>query len=244
MILRLDNLSIGYKYPLQKNINIALSKGELVAIVGKNGSGKSTLIKTIAGILSPLSGKIFFEDQLSSLSVLPTYLSVVLTDKPVENFTVEEILKLGRLPYTNIGNRLLERDKKIIDKVISRLKLEKYKTRYFGSLSDGEKQIVMIARAVIQETPIIILDEPMTHLDLENKARVLKLLKELALNGKLVLFSSHDINLIIPEVGKYIIIDESVCVVESKESMIEKFKRVFNSKFLKFDEKEMRFKLI
>ncbi len=244
MRLKLDNLSIGYDFPLQKDINLALQEGELVAIVGRNGSGKSTLIKTLAGIELPIAGNVFVDDKKLGLKEIPKFLSIVLTDKPIENFKVEEILSLGRLPYTSIANRLSDMDKLIIDKIISRLHLEEIQKRSFGQLSDGEKQIVMIARAVIQETPIIILDEPMTHLDLENKARVLKLLKELVAKGKLVIFSSHDLNLIIPEVDKYIILHEKVYLAESKEELKKLFKELFDKRLLKFDEKEMRFKLV
>jgi iron complex transport system ATP-binding protein len=244
MSIQLTKVSLGYDRSLYKNINLKLEKGRLIAIIGRNGSGKSTLLKTIAGIIPPLEGKIIVDDKILSHKEIPKYISVVLTEKPIDTFTVDEILKLGRLPYTDFMNKLSAKDKELIDKTIYRLKIEQIQHRIFSQLSDGEKQIVMIARAIVQDTPIILLDEPMTHLDLENKARVLKLLKELSDEGKLVLFSSHDLNLIIPVVNQFVILKDCVCIPESKEEMINSLKNLFENDLLIFKEKEMRFKMI
>jgi len=242
--VELNNLSIGYQFPIHKDIQLSLDTGQLIALVGRNGSGKSTLIKTIARIIPALSGDIFVDKQKLSSQNLAKYISVVLTDQPVENLSVEEILKMGRLPYTGITNQLKEEDTILIERIVEQLQLLHLRNRIYGNLSDGEKQIVMIARAVIQETPIIILDEPLTHLDLENKARILKLLKELAENGKLVIFSTHDLNLIIPEIDKFIVINDKINIPNNKDELKEIFNKLFSNILLKFDEKEMRFKII
>ena len=244
MILELKNLSIGYRFPLHKGVDLSLESGQLMALMGKNGSGKSTLIKTIAGIIPALSGDILVDKEKLSPQNLAKYISVVLTDQPIENLSVNEILKMGRLPYTGITNQLKEADLLLIERIAEQLQLSPLRNRIYGNLSDGEKQIVMIARAVIQETPIIILDEPLTHLDLENKARVLKLLKELAENGKLVVFSTHDLNLIIPEIDQFIVINDKINTPNNKDELKEIFNKLFSNDLLKFDEKEMRFKII
>ncbi len=243
MNLQLKNLSVGYHSPIVKNINFEIEGGQLAVLIGKNGSGKSTLLKSLGGILPVLEGEIRIDNRLIHQKEIPHYISVVLTDRPVGQLKVNEILKLGRLPYTNTLNRLEKKDKELIEKAVSELEIESLQERLFSQLSDGEKQIVMIARAIVQDTPVILLDEPTTHLDLENKARVLKLLKNLANKGKTVIFSSHDLNLLLPEVENFLVIDKGVCIRGSKVEVLNRLKNLFTKGLLIFDEKEMRFKL-
>ncbi len=244
MSLQVSDLSIGYEKPLMSGIDFDFSPGQLIALIGKNGSGKSTLIKTIAGILPPFEGEIKIFDKKLKPNEIASKISVVLTEKPVPELKVKEILEMGRLPYTGFMAQMDERDEMAITQVAEELGINHLLNRQYSHLSDGEKQIVMIARAVIQNTPIIILDEPMTHLDLENKAKVLKLLKSLSKKGKLVIFSSHDLNLILPVVDRFLVINKFVCVPENKEELNKVLKNLFKKELLRFDEKQNHFELI
>ncbi len=244
MTIKVKNLSIGYDQVLIDSIDFKLDKGNLVALIGKNGSGKSTLIKTLAGIIPAMAGKIFLDNRILNSKEIASKISVVLTDKPIPDLKVEEILRLGRLPYSDFLNRLDDKGTKIMQRVVGELNLQDLLEKKIVHLSDGEKQMVMIARALIQDTPVIILDEPTTHLDLENKATVLRLLKDLAKkNGKLVLFSTHDLNLVLPVIDKAIIINKFVCVPENGIELAIELKKLFSSNHLEFDEKEFRFKM-
>ncbi len=237
MNLKISDLLFGYNIPLIKSpMQVEIEEGTIIAVVGKNGMGKSTLLKTIAGIIPSLSGEVFIDSQRIDNYNISKKISVVLTTKPLSALSVKEVLSLGRIPYTNRFNQLNVKDKQIIERIIKKLNLQSLLNKKINQISDGELQIVMIARALIQDTPIIILDEPTTHLDLDNKAIVLGILKEMKEEGKIIIFSTHDINLVLSRVDLIWVINnkEFQQISKGKEREIVK---IFPSKNLIYDEK-------
>ena len=199
-VLTTNSLSIGYskQKPLISNLNITLRSGALTILTGENGTGKSTLLKTITKIIKPLDGKIFINGiditQISAAKMAEKA-AVVLTDKlSSENFTVLEVISFGRSPYTGFFGRLSQKDYSIIKGVAEDLKIEHLLNLNFYELSDGQKQKVLIAKALAQQTEIIILDEPTAFLDFKAKDEIFALLKKIAAEKNIaVLVSTHDI---------------------------------------------------
>lgn len=199
-VLKTEELCVGYgKKEIVSGISQEIIKGQFVSILGPNGSGKTTILKTLAKIIAPLRGRIYINglllDSLSSKEVAKN-LSVVLTERPSSGLlTAFEFVSLGRYPYTDIFGRLTEKDKEKIKETLQLVNAEELSERYFGELSDGEKQKLIIARAIAQEPEIIILDEPTIHLDPKNKIEVLSILYRLSKKkGVTVLVSLHDID--------------------------------------------------
>lgn len=181
---------------------MTFQEGQLIAVVGANGCGKSTFLKTLLNILQPIAGEIILnQKQLKSYSSteLAQMQSVVLTEKlPPSNLTCKELITLGRTPYTNWHGYINENDEKIINEVIDDLDLSNLLNKNHDELSDGQLQRTLIARALVQDTPFIILDEPTTYLDLAHQFQLMKLLKNLVREkNKCVIFSTHAIELAI-----------------------------------------------
>lgn len=204
-ILNSHNLSVGYKSAkgetrVLSNINIELKSNSLVCLMGPNGAGKSTLIRTIAGLQPPLGGTVKIEGKdISTISrhELATKISLVLTDKPqVGNLNVLDIIRMGRFPHTSWFNQLTTSDTDTVDKVVDQCGLKTLLPKKLYELSDGQLQKVFIARALAQDGPVLILDEPTAHLDLNNRVEVMNLLKSLAQNtGKAILIATHELDL-------------------------------------------------
>jgi len=238
-ILETENLSIGYQSKKRQtvvasNISIALNKGELVALIGANGIGKSTLLRTLTRVQNAISGRIVLNhkelkgyDDLELSKVL----SIVLTESiAVKNLTVFELVALGRQPYTNWIGTLSKSDLDIINNAISMTNINDLIQKKCFELSDGQLQKTMIARALAQDTSLIILDEPTTHLDMYHKAYVLKLLKKLANDtNKTILFSSHEIDLAIQLCDKMIVMTKDHILSDTPKNLIQQ--EVFNSLF-------------
>ena len=202
MQITLSHLSVGYKigHAVVSDINLTLQSGKLASLIGANGVGKSTLLKTLTGFLPKLEGSLLLDGKdISEFSqrALARQISIVLTQKPeVQNLTVEEIVGLGRSPYTGFFGKLHANDQQIVDESITAVGIEKLKNRMIQTLSDGERQKVMIAKALAQQTPIIFLDEPTAFLDFSSKVETFQLLQRMAHEmGKLVLLSTHDLEL-------------------------------------------------
>lgn len=202
MQITLSHLSVGYKvgHAVVSDINLTLQSGKLASLIGANGVGKSTLLKTLTGFLPKLEGSLLLDGKdISEFSqrALARQISIVLTQKPdVQNLTVEEIIGLGRSPYTGFFGKLHANDQQIVDESITAVGIEKLKNRMIQTLSDGERQKVMIAKALTQQTPIIFLDEPTAFLDFSSKVETFQLLQRMAHEmGKLVLLSTHDLEL-------------------------------------------------
>jgi len=199
--ISLKNLAIGYKNKkLLSDISLSIPEGVLVCLIGANGVGKSTLLRTIAGFQEPLSGKFFLQgknrDDLSNRDI-SRIISVVLTQKPdVMNITVEEMVGLGRSPYTGFWGSLSVADKHIVDEALEMVDILALKQRLIQTLSDGERQKTMIAKALAQQTPIVLLDEPTAFLDYPSKVEMMQMLHRLAAEKrKTILLSTHDLDL-------------------------------------------------
>lgn len=204
-VLSTRNLSIGYskkrnKIVVQSDLNLDLKAGELVCLIGQNGCGKSTLLRTLAGLQKPLLGKVLVDNQeLEKIRIheKARILALVLTEKvDIENATVADIVRMGRQPYCNWWGDLSNSDVEIVRESIEMVHLE-YKTNsQLNELSDGERQRVMIAKALAQDTPLILLDEPTAHLDLPNRVEIMLLLHKLAhTTGKSVIISTHELDM-------------------------------------------------
>ena len=202
-ILKTSALSIGYESKtIVSDINVTLNEGDIIALVGPNGAGKSTLFKTFSTHIKPVSGKIeLFGKDLTSYSPKERakLLGIVLTERPDDMFLkVFDVVAAGRYPYTGMFGKLSEKDENEIKVSLELVGVNNLIDRSFNTLSDGEKQKIMIAKAIAQNTPIIMLDEPTAFLDYPSKIELFSLLKKLAKEQKkVILFSSHDLELLL-----------------------------------------------
>lgn len=254
-ILFTENLEIGYqttqKNSIQKNINLRFDSGKLIAIIGKNGKGKSTLIKTLTRLIQPLSGHIFLNDKNIneySAAEISQLMGIVLTEKIThDQLTVQELITLGRQPYTNWLDNLSENDIEEIKKAITLTHIENLTTKKVSEISDGQLQKCLIARVLAQNTPIIFLDEPSTHLDLENKVSILKLLQKISHEQKkCIVYSTHDIDLAIQLSDEIIVLTDDVILQDEPCHLISNgvFNNLFDSPNLQFDAKKGKFIII
>jgi iron complex transport system ATP-binding protein len=210
--LETHQLSIGYharnpQPPVASGLNISLLTGELTCLIGPNGVGKSTLLRTLAGLQRPRGGKILVHGlPLTQLSdeQRSQKISIVLTGQAHPgDLRVSQVVGLGRLPYTNWLGKLSRQDEQVIFTALEQVNALHLAGRSFAELSDGERQKVMIARALAQETAVMILDEPTAFLDWPNRVDLLATLKNIARNtSKAILFSSHDLELILQVVDQ------------------------------------------
>ncbi len=197
-VLEISKLSIGYdKKPILEDLNLKAFKGEILFVMGSNGSGKSTLLKTLSNLIPPLSGSVSLSGRklkdFSSLGFAKE-ISILLTERPnLSSMKVKEVLALGRFPYTSFWGSLGLKDENIINEVIELLKIQNLINKNYDTLSDGQKQKVLLGRTLTQDTPLIILDEPTSFLDIPRKIEFLENLKFLAKEkNKMIILSSHD----------------------------------------------------
>lgn len=252
-IITTKDLAIGYSASkknlvLLEQINISIPKGKLTAIIGLNGAGKSTLIKTLALQQPKLKGSIYIENkETSSFTNLEWSKKVAWVQANYEanlNITVLEYISLGRQPYTNWIDKLTNTDIKIINTVINETGLDDLRNKPCNQLSDGQMQRVSIARALAQDTEIIILDEPTTHLDITNKISTLNLLKKLCFTqNKTILFTTHEIEFAL-QVSDYVLgISKNAVSINTTENCIRKgvINKLFDTSSLFFDIKKRGF---
>ena len=252
VLLKTENLTIGYSHKklatITGGININLKKGQLIALIGENGIGKSTLLRTISGLQKPISGDISIDGKALSeyKSVdLAKKLSLVLTEKlPPGNLTVFELIATGRQPYTNWIGKLSSVDRNKISDAMEMTQTTSFAQKRHYEISDGQMQKVMIARALAQDTPLIILDEPTTHLDIVHKISLLHLLKQLAHEaGKCILYSTHDIELALEVSDKMILMSENSIVQKTPAAIIAEklLDKLFKSDQISFDPEKVKF---
>ncbi|WP_179320421.1 ABC transporter ATP-binding protein [Winogradskyella helgolandensis] len=255
IVLKANQLSIGYKTKkaetvIASNINFELQKGQLIGLVGANGIGKSTLLRTLIKVQPELAGSITLNDKdLKSTSILELakQLSIVLTEPLTsKNLSVFELVSLGRHPYTNWIGNLTEADTTIVNDALALVNLSELKDKRCYELSDGQLQKVMIARALAQDTDVIVLDEPTSHLDMYHKAYILKLLQKLTKEtGKTILFSSHEIDLAIQLCDTMIVMRPNDVVCNQPCKLISEgvFESLFPKDLIVFDDKTGSFRV-
>ena len=207
-MIKLDNISLAYgSRTILRDVSLHLHAGELCALIGRNGAGKSTLLRALTS-----RGDILLNgERLSAISSekLARTLAIVTTKRiRVENLLVEDLVAMGRAPYTNWVGHLQDIDRAIVNEAIEAVGMGDFIGRDTSSLSDGELQRAMIARAIAQQTPIILLDEPTAFLDIPTRFEVCRLLADLAHNsGKCILFSTHDVDSALPVCDSFAIIE-------------------------------------
>ena len=250
MLLTTENLSIGYsaQKPVASDLSLSLAKGQMTGLLGPNGIGKSTLLRTIAGLQAPLSGCVTVcGELLSAISVseLSRRIALVLTDKvSAGGLTVFELVSMGRQPYTGFFGRLSDSDRAIIDQSMAEVGIATKSACYVAELSDGERQKVMIAKALAQQTPIIILDEPTAFLDAAARIDVMRLLHRLAAESqKAILLSTHDIDVATQLSDNLWLMNGSGLSCGTVAEIVESglLNNLFKDSDLRFDATERRF---
>lgn len=211
-----QSLNVGYHgKTLISDININIKKGEILTLIGPNGSGKSTILKSITKHLAMISGVVYMDKinlQMLSTHETATKISVVMTEriKP-EMMTCGEIVATGRYPYTNHFGTLTLHDRKIVAAALERVHATDLANHDFSEISDGQRQRIMLARAIAQEPKIIVLDEPTSFLDIKHKIELLDILREMSRQkGITVIMSLHEIDLA-PKIS-----DKVMCVKGDK----------------------------
>ncbi|MBI3521244.1 MAG: ABC transporter ATP-binding protein [Bacteroidetes bacterium] len=217
-MIGITNLEIGYSSKgkhkaVFKDISMSLNAGDLVGLMGDNGIGKSTFLKTITGNLPALSGSITIQSkQIKDYAAkeLAKVLSIVVTEKIGGfNLTARDVVAAGRIPYINLLGKLSPEDETIVDRALDQLNLMPLKDKLIDELSDGQRQKVMIAKSLAQQTPIIVLDEPTAFLDHSSKHQLFSILKQLCSEqGKLIIVSSHDLELMRTYINKSVTMAE------------------------------------
>ena len=200
-MIQFENIRLGYgERTLIEGLTAKVRAGELTALVGRNGTGKSTLLRAIAGLGEVLSGTITIDGkEITTLTAaeMATRVAFVTTDKVrIANLRCRDVVALGRAPYTNWIGRMQESDSRIVEESLASVGMSEYADRTMDRMSDGECQRIMIARALAQQTPVILLDEPTAFLDLPNRYELCSLLKRLAHDErKCILFSTHELDI-------------------------------------------------
>lgn len=252
-ILTTSGLTIGYKTQkattiIAEQLQLELPLGKLITLIGSNGIGKSTLLRTLTGIQKPLEGTVLLNDKNISTYEpleLAQHLSLVLTEKlPPSNLSVFELVALGRQPYTNWLGTLSDEDIAQVKKALELTQITHLSDKRHYEISDGQLQKVLVARALAQDTPLIILDEPTTHLDLLHKVTLFQLLKRLAHEtGKCILFSTHDIDLAIQLSDEMIVMLPGTVLQDTPCNLIANqiFDQLFKDENIVFDSEKGKF---
>ncbi len=226
-VVRIDRLAIGYRRKVvAEALSGSICRGQLTCLIGSNGLGKSTLLRTLAGFQPPLAGQVEWHDggtwrslQLMTKAQLSRLVSVVLTERPeVQHMTVAEVVGMGRMPYTGFFGTLTAADRQVVDEALALVGITSFAPRMIDTLSDGERQKVMIAKALAQQTPVILLDEPTAFLDYPSKVEMMKLLRRLAAEtGKAILLSTHDLQLALQLADRLLTIDHGLREMDKTE---------------------------
>lgn len=247
-ILKTSDLTVGYKSKkgekaILSGLNLALNKGDLTCLLGPNGSGKSTLIRTLTSIQKSLTGTVEIDGRpLESYSQkeLARKISLVLTDRSAPgNLTGYALVSLGRFPYTSWMGTLSQSDKELIHHAMESTGTLAFADRHIGELSDGERQKIMIARALVQDTEMIFLDEPTAHLDLPNRIEIFHLLQELAHQShKAILLSTHEMDMALSSADKlWLVTNENTIQSGLPEDLVlnGELEKAFVRESLEFD---------
>lgn len=249
--IELHGLTLGYgERILVRDADMGFGWGEFTALIGRNGTGKSTLLRTIAGLAQPMCGEIVVDGK--RLSGMPpreiaSKISFVSTEEVrITNLKVADVVGLGRAPYTNWLGTLAESDRATVRRSLDLVGMGGFLHKAMDTLSDGERQRVMIARALAQDTPIILLDEPTAYLDLPNRYEICMLLRRLAHEeGKSIIFSTHDLGIALELCDTIAMIEGGRFFYGTAEKLIadDEIQRLFDGTSLRFDRKTNNVKL-
>lgn len=254
-IIKVSNLSIGYTSKktiktIASNLNITLNSGNLVCLLGKNGIGKSTLLRTLTKVQPSLKGEVFIDsNKLETINYIDfaKMVSLVLTERlPDSSLSVFELVALGRQPYTNWIGYLTTEDLQIIESAFEKTNTKHLMNSKCFELSDGQLQKVLIARALTQNTPIIVLDEPTAHLDLHHTINTFALLKNLASEfQKTIIVSTHEVNLALQLADELWLMTPTKFISGKTEDLIENndLNLLFDSNLIKFNKKLKQFSI-
>lgn len=249
--IRLRNLTLGYgERILFRGADIGFGWGEFTALIGRNGTGKSTLLRAISALGKPLQGTIYVDGrdvQALTRKEIASLISFVSTEEiRVTNLSVSDVVAMGRSPYTNWIGNLRPADREKVAQALRLVGMASFAEKGMDTLSDGERQRVMIARALAQDTPIILLDEPTAFLDLPNKYEICLLLRKLAhTQGKCILFSTHDLNIALELCDTIALIENGTFYYGTADTLIEEnnLQRLFDGTTLVFDKRSRTVRL-
>jgi iron complex transport system ATP-binding protein len=257
-LLKLQNLSIGYvqgrrsRAMVAEGLSVSLHRAELVCLLGPNGAGKSTLMRTIAGMQTPLAGQaLLLGENIHRLKArdLAKRLSVVLTERvSVGILSAYALVALGRHPHTNWAGNLTEQDHDVVRRAMQMVGAQDLAHRPVGELSDGERQKVMVARALAQEPEVMILDEVTAFLDLPRRVEIMRLLREIAhREGTTILLSTHDLDLALRSADRIWLLSKGGALqvgAPEELALSGAFAEAFASEGVTFDERRGAFKII
>lgn len=248
-IISLDRFTIGHHKDnaLLSQLNLTVNRGEMVALIGRNGTGKSTLLKSMIGLLSPLDGTCLLEDMPLLDYTLPqrarkvSFVSSQLTQLPA--LTVGELVGLGRMPYTGWMGRLSQEDRNLVSQALKEVQMDPFEERKLDCLSDGERQRAMIARAFVQDTPLMVLDEPTAFLDIPNTYDLIRLLSSFRDRGRSIVYSTHDLETALQCADKMWVIHEGRILEGAPEDLglSGLFNELFSGSGIRYDELTGRF---
>lgn len=241
--IKLQNLALGYgERILFEGADIGFGWGEFTALIGRNGTGKSTLLRTLAGLVKPLSGEIMVDckplNEMTSHEIASKISFVSTEEIRITNLKAADVVGLGRAPYTNWIGSLSKEDREKVDQSLELVGMGAFAHKSMDTLSDGERQRIMIARALAQDTPIILLDEPTAYLDLPNRYEICLLLRRLAHEqGKSILFSTHDLAIALELCDTIAMIDGGRFSCGTAQTLIagNEIQRLFDGTSLQFD---------
>lgn len=250
--LRTEQLVIGHRHePLIAPVDLHFGSGQLVALIGVNGSGKTTLLRTIAGLHPAISGRVLIQDRdMARITAMERArsMSVVLTGRTdMGLLDVRTLVSLGRQPWTGRLGLLTAKDRERVQLAMERTGVDRFEHRALRALSDGELQLVLIARALAQDTPVMLLDEPTAYLDVVNRVRLVALLRDVAHStGTLVLLSTHDLQTALELADRSVLITgrEAIAGTPSELLAAEAVQRAFATSGMRFDPVTGSFKAV
>jgi len=238
-IIEIEKLSLGYRAKkVIEELNLSFEAGEFCALLGPNGAGKSTLLKALIGYLPPLSGRILLSGKDLTRwqkQELAKTISLIPQDFQLQfDYTVEEIVLMGRFPYLGLWQKYSDEDKKIVGEVLEKLDLTQMKDELYSQLSGGERRRVSIARALAQQTEILLLDEAFANLDINHQLEIMQILSEINRQaGKLIILVSHNINLSAEYCQRIVLMKNGKVMADGKPAQIitsQNLEKVYQAK--------------
>lgn len=250
-IVRLRHLAVGYAHrPVASQLDAALESGTLCALLAPNGRGKSTLLRTMAALQRPVEGMVEWGGRDATLMTpgeMARTVSIVLTLRPeAPSLSVRQVVEMGRIPYAGCFRRITDDDRQRVDEALSLTQTEALADRRIGTLSDGERQRVFVAKALAQATPAILLDEPTAFLDFPSKVEMFRLLSRLAHNeGRTIVVSTHDVELALQFADHIWLLDHQGIVAGTPQELAAdgSIGRFFQAEGLRFDSSSLQFVL-